>query len=84
VNTPGIVSFAPGEQRTAMRAIFKAGGFSKFAKKKTVRIIHYGKNKERTEKKLNAAKIMDEGILDEDVDLTPGDMIIVPQSTITL
>ena len=79
INNPGIVSFSPGEQRTAMRAIFKSGGFSKFAKKDKVRIIQYGKNKERTEKKFNAIRIIDEGFLDEDVELNPGDMIIVPQ-----
>ena len=79
INNPGIVSFSPGEQRTAMRAIFKAGGFSKFAKKDKVRIIQYGKNKERAEKKFNAIRIIDEGFLDEDIELNPGDMIIVPQ-----
>ncbi len=82
INNPGIASFSPGEQRTAMRAIFKAGGFSKFAKKDKVRIIQYGKNKERTEKKFNAIRIIDEGFLDEDIELNPGDMIIVPQKVI--
>ena len=79
INNPGIVSFSPGEQRTVMRAIFKASGFSKFAKKDKVRIIHFGKNKERTEKLFNAIRIIDEGFLDEDIELNPGDMIIVPQ-----
>ena len=82
INNPGIVAFSPGEQRTAMRAIFKAGGFSKFAKKDKVRIIQYGKNKERTEKKFNAVRIIDEGFLDEDFEINPGDMIIVPQKVI--
>lgn len=82
VNVPGIVRFAPGEQRTLMRAIFKAGGFSKFAKSKAVRLIRYGKNRERTEKTLDAARIIDEGFLDDDIELTPGDMLIVPQKAI--
>ncbi len=82
VNGPGIVYFAPGEQRTLMRAIFKSGGLSKFAKGKDVRLIRYGKNKERTEQKVNAARIIDEGYLDEDIELKPGDMLIVPQRMI--
>lgn len=82
VNVPGIVRFAPGEQRTLMRAIFKAGGFSKFAKGKAVRVIRYGKNRERTEKVVDANRIIDEGFLTEDVELTPGDMLIVPQKAI--
>lgn len=82
VNAPGIVFFSPGEQRTLMRAIFKSGGFNKFAKTKSVRLIRYGKNKERSEQVVNAARVVDEGFLDEDVELKPGDMMIVPQKII--
>lgn len=82
VNAPGIVFFSPGEQRTLMRAIFKSGGFNKFAKTKSVRLIRYGKNKERSEQVINAARVVDEGFLDEDVELKPGDMMIVPQKII--
>jgi polysaccharide export outer membrane protein len=82
VNRPGMVSFAPGEQRTFMRAIFKAGGFSKFAKNRAVRLIRYGKGSERTEKTVDGAAIIDEGFLDQDLELLPGDMLIVPQKMI--
>jgi protein involved in polysaccharide export with SLBB domain len=82
VNAPGIVFFSPGEQRTLMRAVFKSGGFNKFAKTKSVRLIRYGKNKERSEQVVNAARVVDEGFLDEDVELKPGDMMIVPQKII--
>ncbi|MEI8078659.1 MAG: SLBB domain-containing protein [bacterium] len=82
VNAPGIVFFSPGEQRTLMRAVFKSGGFNKFAKTKSVRLIRYGKNKERSEQVVNAARVIDEGFLDEDVELKPGDMMIVPQKII--
>lgn len=82
IGSPGIIYFAPGEQRTLMRAIFKAGGFSKFAKSTAVRLIRYGKNKERTEQKINASRIIDDGFLIEDVELKPGDMLIVPQKII--
>ena len=82
VNAPGIVFFSPGEQRTLMRAVFKSGGFNKFAKTKSVRLIRYGKNKERSEQVVNASRVVDEGFLDEDVELKPGDMMIVPQKII--
>jgi len=82
VNQPGIVVFAPGEQRTLMRAIFKAGGFTRFAKDKAVRLIRYEKGGKRTEIKVNAYEIIEEGYLDKDVALEPGDMLIVPQKLI--
>ena len=84
VNAPGIISFAPGELRTFMRAIFKAGNFTRFAKKKSVRLIRYGKdqNTEREVKTLNASRIIDEGFLEDDVELLPGDMIIVDEKMI--
>lgn len=82
VQSPGIITFAPGEQRTLMRAVFKAGGFSKFAKDKAVRLIRYGKNNSRTEEKVDAAVVMEDGFLDKDIELLPGDMVIVPQKMI--
>lgn len=82
INSPGIITFAPGEPRTVMRAVFKAGGFSKFARSKAVRLIRYGKNAVRSEQTVDVAVIMDEGYLDQDVELLPGDMLIVPQRMI--
>lgn len=82
VNMPGIVLFAPGEQRTAMRAVFKAGGFTKFAKDTKVRLIRYGSDDERTEETIDINAVVEEGFLDRDVDLRPGDMLIVPQKLI--
>ncbi len=82
VNAPGIVRFSPGEQRTIMRAVFKAAGFTKFAKDKAVRLIRYGEDGQRTEQTVNVSEIIDQGYLDKDVSLLPGDMIIVPQKVI--
>ena len=84
VSTPGIVSFAPGELRTFMRAIFKAGNFTRFAKKKAVRLIRYGTDTEndREVRTINAARIIDEGFLEDDFELLPGDMIIVDEKRI--
>ncbi len=83
VNRPGIISFAPGELRSFMRAIFKAGNFTTFAKKKSVRVIRYtNDNKNREVKVVDAEKMIDQGFLDLDFELLPGDMIIVDEKLI--
>lgn len=80
VETPGIVRFAPGEESTLVRAIFKAGGFSKFAKTANVRLIRIGDNPgQRQETVLNVASILEEGRMEKDLKVESGDMIIVPQ-----
>ena len=84
VNNPGIVSFAPGELRTFMRAIFKAGNFTRFAKTKSVRLVRYAEDNEnkREVKTVDASRIIDEGYLEDDFELIPGDMIIVDEKRI--
>lgn len=82
VNSPGIVSFAPGETRTFMRTLFKAGNFTRFAKKKAVRVISYGEEKKREVRTVDAELIIDDGFLEFDFELQPGDMIIVDEKII--
>jgi len=84
VNTPGIVSFAPGERCTLLRAILKAGSFTRFAKSSRVRLIRYGKNASREVKEIDVERIIEEGYLDEDIELLPGDLIIVDMKRINL
>lgn len=79
VRTPGLVTFAPGEQMTFLRAIFKAGNFSRFAKTKKVKVISSRAKGTRQEREVNAERIIEEGHLEEDFELSPGDMIIVPE-----
>ena len=81
INNPGIQTFAPGEDATLMRAIFKAGGLTKFAQDTKVKLIRYQGN-HRTVEILNAEEIIVEGFLDKDVTLYSGDMIIVPQKLV--
>ncbi len=82
VETPGMVTFDPGEQRTFLRAIFKAGSFTRFAKKKQVRLIHYEPDGKRSVKTIDAERMIDEGFLEEDVPVQAGDLIIVDQKRI--
>jgi len=84
VRSPGPVTFSAGEPRTVMRALFKAGGFTQFARKNSVRIFRYEDDGERTERVVNAEEIIDQGLLHKDVDLKPGDVLIVPQRRINL
>lgn len=83
VNAPGIQLFAPGEDATLMRAIFKAGGMTQFARGNEVKLIRYC-GEERTIQVVNINRVIEKGYLEEDVDLNSGDMIIVPQKFINL
>lgn len=79
-----IVQFAPGERRTLFRALLKAGGLTKFARSKDVRIISYDNEGNRSEKTVDASAIVEEGYLEKDVELRQGDMVIVPQKRFSL
>ena len=83
VRAPGIQLFAPGEDATLMRAIFKAGGMTPFAQGNEVKLIRY-KGEERTIQAVNINRVIEKGYLEEDVNLESGDMIIVPQKFINL
>jgi polysaccharide export outer membrane protein len=78
VNRPGIISFAPGEPRTLLRAIFRAGGCTAFAKRKAVRLVRTGDGG-RVEREVNLRRITEDGHIEDDLKLQSGDMIIVPQ-----
>lgn len=78
VNEPGIIYFAPGESRTVMRAIFKAGNFTRFAKSKEVRVVR-AEGQGRDVEIVDVTAIIDQGLLDQDTRLEPGDMVIVDQ-----
>lgn len=83
IRAPGIQLFAPGEDATLMRAIFKAGGMTQFAQGNEIKLIRY-RGDERTIQVVNINRVIEKGYLEEDVDLKSGDMIIVPQKFINL
>ena len=45
VSGPGIILFAPGEEATLMRAIFKSGGLTQFAQGNKVKLLRYKEGK---------------------------------------
>lgn len=83
VNSPGIQFFAPGEEATLMRAIFKAGGMTPFAQGNKIKLIRY-QDKDRTVQIVNIDRVIEKGYLEEDVKVDSGDMVIVPQRFINL
>jgi polysaccharide export outer membrane protein len=76
VGTPG--PFRITHQDTLMEIISKAGGFTPIANRKKIKIIRREESGSRVIL-INAARITDEGRLEEDVPLRPGDVIIVPE-----
>ncbi len=78
-----MVYFAPGERRTLFRAILKAGGMTRYARGDRVRLVRFTENDERQEFVVDASAIVEQGDLDQDVELKQGDMIIVPQRRVT-
>ncbi|WPJ97733.1 SLBB domain-containing protein [Coraliomargarita algicola] len=83
VGAPGVIKFAPGESATLMRAVFKAGGLTRFAKGDAIKLIRYS-GQERTVELVDLEVVIEEGFLDRDRVLLPGDMVIVPQKFINL
>ena len=81
VKVPGIQLFAPGEDATLMRAIFKAGGMTQFAQGSKIKLIRY-QEEERSVQVVNIDRVIEKGYIEEDVKLSAGDMIIVPQKFI--
>lgn len=81
VNSPGIKLFAPGEEATLMRVIFKCGGLTPFAQGNKIKLIRY-QEEGRSVQIVDVDRVIDKGYLEEDVSLKSGDMIIVPQKLI--
>lgn len=76
VGTPGPFRLTHGD--TLLEVISKAGGFTPIAKRKAVRILRKEGDHTRVIV-VNVRRILDEGRLEEDVPLMPGDVVIVPE-----
>ena len=82
VRKPGIIAFEKDERMTIVRAIFKAGGFTEFARIKRLRLVRYTDKDTRTETIVNGKRIVGEGHLDEDIVLQGGDVLIIDEKWI--
>jgi protein involved in polysaccharide export with SLBB domain len=85
VTRPGVYRFAPGENPTMLRLLFKmGGGLPPYANKKKVTIIRREADGSEKEIKVNVEKLLDEANPDDDVVLQNGDRIRVPKRRIVL
>jgi protein involved in polysaccharide export with SLBB domain len=79
VATQGPIDIPSKEDLTVSKAILEAGGFADFADKRRVR-LHRRKPDGSTETiKIDVKRILEKGLLEEDIILMPNDYIVVPE-----
>jgi polysaccharide export outer membrane protein len=80
VKTQGPIEVQMHENITAGKAILRAGGFGDFAKKTKVMIIRGGGASGGPKQiiELNMVKILEDGMIEQDVALQPEDSVVVP------
>jgi len=81
VRAPGMMALPAGSHLTVSQAILQAGGFTDWGDS-DVRVIRYDKNSKRQELTVSVGSVLNEGRRDKDMDLQPGDMVIVDQKWI--
>jgi polysaccharide export outer membrane protein len=77
VASPG--SYPYREGMTVLNVLIEAGGLTQFARGKKGQ-LNRGEGSEREEFKLRLDRLMEKGDLEENMDLQPGDIIVVPQA----
>jgi len=80
VKSPGLYQLLPGETYTVAMAIAKAGGGTDFANLKKVKLTRVMEDGERRSFTINVKSVVEEGKLEEDMDIQAADQIYVPQS----
>lgn len=82
VKSPGIQEIPPDEKFTVSLAIVRAGGFSSFAQDRKVQVVRRGEEGLVEKIEVDVRSILLEGKLDNDFELKPDDLIIVPEKLI--
>ena len=77
VKNPGVVTYWEGI--TALDAVLAVGGFDEFAKEKEVIIVRIDGD-DKKEITVNMKNVLKKGMLEENMVLEPGGMIIVKES----
>jgi polysaccharide biosynthesis/export protein len=77
VRNKGGFDIPAGETLTVSKAILNAGGFSDFSDKKNVRLVRKVKGGQKTFI-VNVQNIWNKGLLEADLEVHPGDLIVVP------
>jgi polysaccharide export outer membrane protein len=79
VRSQGVQEMPYGEKYMVSRAILKAGGFSAFANGRKVQITRKAEGKKTERIVVDVLSILKEGKVENDVELQPDDMVIVPE-----
>ncbi|MFZ4695086.1 MAG: polysaccharide biosynthesis/export family protein [Verrucomicrobiia bacterium] len=77
VRTPGPIEIPPEEALSLLQVIARVGGFTNLAATDHVRIRRTERGKVETFE-VNATDLMKRGRINKDIDLRPGDVIVVP------
>ena len=83
VNRPGPLMLPPNEVFTVTKVIIAAGSFTMFGDGSAVRLIRYDENGHKYETRINVARIMKEGMFEDDVPVQSGDWIIVGEKIVS-
>jgi polysaccharide export outer membrane protein len=81
VKQPGLIVFEAGEERTLVRAIFKAGGLTEYAKDKAV-VLYRQQDGQRLSQTVDVDRIIRGGHMDGNIELRPGDQLFIPERRI--
>lgn len=84
IQMPGPQEILTDETLTLSKAILRCGGFTEFANKKSVKITRKTgpSDSEKQTFIVNVGQIYDNGKLEKDIPLEPGDMILIPDRKI--
>jgi protein involved in polysaccharide export with SLBB domain len=82
VRMPGPLEIPSDEVLTLSKAILRAGGFTDFADRKSVRVTRNSAGAAEKTYKVNVAEILDKGKTDSDFKLEAGDLIVITERTI--
>ena len=84
VRQQGPVEVPADEPFTVSKAVLRAGGFSDYANKRKVKLIHKtgGKNGTTETKVVDLVEVLEKGRTDKDLPVEPEDLIIVPERLI--
>jgi protein involved in polysaccharide export with SLBB domain len=83
VRQQGAVDIPTDEPFTVSKAVLRAGGFSDYANKRKVKLIHKaGKNGTPETKIVDLVEVLEKGRTDKDLPVEPEDWIIVPEKVI--
>jgi protein involved in polysaccharide export with SLBB domain len=85
VRSPGPQEIPADEAYTVSKAILRAGGFGPYADKKKVKLIRGGKSGASSKPVfINCIDILDKGQWEKDVEISPEDIITVPEKWINI